>query len=68
MWKIWTGLAILIVAVVVAIILYIVIGTGSFSTLDFWLLITAVTFMLASAIVLCGLLMERGFRERQYAN
>ena len=68
MWKIWTGLCILIVAIVVAVVLYIWIVSRDFESLYFWLSITAVTFMLASSIVLCGLLMERGFRDRQYSN
>ncbi|MCL2850791.1 MAG: hypothetical protein FWE01_00300 [Firmicutes bacterium] len=66
MWKIILGIVVLVVAIVASIVLYIWIAGQDFSNLDFWLLIVAVTFLLASAIVLCGLLIERGFRERQY--
>jgi len=68
MWKIVTGIVILIVAIIVSVILYIWIAGRDFSNLDFWLLIVAITFLLAASIVLCGLLIERGFRDRQIEN
>jgi len=68
MWKIFVGIIIAVVAIVASVLLYIWITGQGFDRFDMWMLIVAVTFLLASSLVLCGLLVERGFRDRQYGS
>ncbi|MCL2846707.1 MAG: hypothetical protein FWE38_03385 [Firmicutes bacterium] len=60
------GTIILILTLTASILLYMWIGGENFDTnFDMWLMIAAVTFMLAAGIVIAGILFERGLRSRR---